>query len=348
MFESRSDDEFGRGLQAMLRGCPEIVVLDNVTRRLDAPALAGTITTGEVSARIVGTSDNCTVAIDCLLLIPANNPTLPPDMQRRVVPIWLEAPGERPEQRRGFRYPNLREFIRENRSLLQTCCVAVIQDWVSAGRPLSNTHLGGFESWAAVMGGILENAGISGLLQNLERFRDRFDAEAPWRAFLDLWAERLGDQAATVGDQLLDLADQVGLDLGTDDSRGLQIRLGKMLHHYRDRRVRACCGPSRQEEKQRPNLVLGGCSQRPRMPGLRVRGSFGLGDVESQLQSQGPPALAQAAPGPRAGRRRLDRESAFRRSTEPEVRTASLQGAGIGGESRQRSRSLRHALLHAS
>ena len=49
--------------------------------------------------------------------------------------------------------------------------------WLAAGRPPGKRILGSFESWAAVVGGILEHAGVPGFLQDTEQLYEAADVD---------------------------------------------------------------------------------------------------------------------------------------------------------------------------
>jgi hypothetical protein len=50
--------------------------------------------------------------------------------------------------------------------------------WMAAGRPRGPQTLGSFESWAAIIGGVLDVAGVRGFLENQHAAYDEADAEA--------------------------------------------------------------------------------------------------------------------------------------------------------------------------
>ncbi|RWQ39714.1 MAG: hypothetical protein EOS82_32280 [Mesorhizobium sp.] len=54
----------------------------------------------------------------------------------------------------------------------------LVQNWIAKGRKRSEIHLASYEDFAAVMGGILDAAGIEGFLANLAAFRASAKIEA--------------------------------------------------------------------------------------------------------------------------------------------------------------------------
>jgi hypothetical protein len=100
--------------------------------------------------------------------------------------------------------------------------------------------LGMYEAWAEVIGGILEVAGVSGLLANLQQFRAaRSDQVAEWRAFVTAWWQRYADRKVGVEDLFTLVVGEKLLDsvLGDKGERSQRIRLGKALAQTVDRVV---------------------------------------------------------------------------------------------------------------
>src|SRR5262249_23649968 len=71
--------------------------------------------------------------------------------------------------------------------------------WQAEGSPRFNAvSLGSFESWAGVVGGILDVAGIPGFLGNLEElYRDTDSEGQEWREFVAAWWGAFQDRPVT-------------------------------------------------------------------------------------------------------------------------------------------------------
>ena len=93
-------------------------------------------------------------------------------MTRRTVRIRLDSGREHPEEREGFRYPDLRAWARAHRGELIWAALTLARAWETQGRPAGpQKPLGSFEQWTHVIGGILHVAGIEGLLENAAELR---------------------------------------------------------------------------------------------------------------------------------------------------------------------------------
>jgi hypothetical protein len=70
--------------------------------------------------------------------------------------------GPQPELRRDFKIPDLRAAVIERRCEIVRALLTLVQAWLRAGQPRWNLPFASFESWAAVMSGILAAAGVEG------------------------------------------------------------------------------------------------------------------------------------------------------------------------------------------
>jgi hypothetical protein len=68
-----------------------------------------------------------------------------------------------------------------------------VKKWIAEGRPQADVVLGGYEDYAAVVGGILQAVGIEGFLENATELYDQLDLERQaWVEFFHTWAETYG------------------------------------------------------------------------------------------------------------------------------------------------------------
>jgi len=222
--------EWRRTLFAVLRERPRVILIDNADGQVTSATLAAAITAGQIDDRRVGSSELESAPTDCVSCLSGNNTTFSKALARRVIPIRLNARMEHPDQRSQFKHPDLEGWVKANHGRLIWACMTIIQAWVTAGRPAGPRKLGGFESWAAVIGGILEVAGIEGFLDNLAAHRAESDRESQvWRAFVRDWWGQFRGEDVSAGD-LLPLG--IELDLGDGDDRSRTTRLGKKLSEH--------------------------------------------------------------------------------------------------------------------
>jgi hypothetical protein len=128
--------------------------------------------------------------------------------------------------------------VKANRGQLVAAALTLCQAWVAAGRPDGKEVLGMFDSWAAVIGGILCAAGVPGLLTNAKKFRQSFaDQQSEWREFISLWWQRHGQNLVGVKDlfEWVESEQLLGQILDSENPRGRQTQLGKQLRKMRGR-----------------------------------------------------------------------------------------------------------------
>jgi hypothetical protein len=237
MTEGRDEDEWRKRMHAKLTSGAAIIHLDNVRHRLDTSQLASALTADVWADRALGRSEMVRVPVRCLWMATGNNVSLSAEIARRTVSIRLDARSDRPWLRDGFRHPDLRGWVLDQRGDLIWAALTLWRAWVSEGRPTGGGRLGMFESWAAVMGGVLEVAGVPGFLGNLPALYDSADEEGRvWRRLVGAWWEEHGSRPVGVAD-LWTLVQGADLDLGLGDGseRSQRTRLGKRIGEMRDR-----------------------------------------------------------------------------------------------------------------
>ena len=120
-------------------------------------------------------------------------------MARRSYWIRLNAGTARPWLREGFRHPDLKAWVTENRADLLTCLFVMVKAWILAGsEKWTGSKLGSFEEWSATIGGILHFASIDGFLDNATDLYDSADQDvSQWDIFLGIWQSLERNDAIT-------------------------------------------------------------------------------------------------------------------------------------------------------
>ena len=191
---------------------------------------------------------------------------------------------ERPWQRSGFRHPDLMVWVRANRARLVAACLTLGRAWIAAGRPRGTRTIGSYESWAQIMGGVLEVAGIEGFLGNIDEMMEASDSEgAVWRSFVSAWWDRFGTAEVGTGD-LFDLAGQLraaaaaGIgqrEIATHPARqGARARCATACSTSTASRCASSCSASRIRPSGGSSVSEGGDRRGPVCS--TSRGTFGL------------------------------------------------------------------------
>ena len=121
--------------------------------------LASATTAGLFTDRILGISETRSVEVNSTFVISgiSVDTLISEELHKRMIYIRLLENDKSPDQ---FKQRYLIDHIFESRPLLMSACMTLIQDWIDAGRADGSQYLNRFERWSAVIGGILENAGI--------------------------------------------------------------------------------------------------------------------------------------------------------------------------------------------
>jgi hypothetical protein len=239
--QANNDEEWRKRITACLREGKGAIFIGNITKPLDSGVVALALTTHTWSDRVLGKNEMFQLPVRCIWVTTGNNPTVSTEIARRSIRIRLDAGVERPWERKDFKYPNLRGWADGHRTQLVRAALILIRAWVVAGMPRWNAKsLGSYEQWSAVMGGILENAGIEGFLDNLEEFYEVADVEgACWEEFVGRWWEAYEAKAVSVAD-LVEIAQETGIQVNGATSSAQRVSLGMQLTKRRDQVIAGC------------------------------------------------------------------------------------------------------------
>lgn len=212
-----SDEELEKKVSATLMAGNTVVVFDNVEGMIKSPTLAAVLTADSWQGRVLGRSEVVVVPNRATWAATGNNIDVGGDLARRCYRIRLDARQAQPWLRTGWKHADLEGWALTNRSRLLHALCTIVRSWWVAGKPPATElpAMGGYSAWVRCVGGILEHAGVGHFLANLAEFHATADREAQaWEAFLTAWADRLGEQAVTVGELIARMADvQFGYQL---------------------------------------------------------------------------------------------------------------------------------------
>lgn len=237
--ENPDNNHFRSEVFSVLRNAPSSLMIDNVRSNLEQDWLHGLITARETDYRLLGVSQTVKVASPPQWLVTANNPTLHPEMLRRVFPVRLDPQHEMPWRRSTdeFRIPNLLRWIEENRKeILRNIYTCVIY-WLQTGQQRGKRVLGSFREWSEVLGGIVESCGLEGFLANLDDETESVDLRTiQMRELFKIWNSRRGKEWITAAEASgIALGNDLFVDMLADKTPGGQARsMGRLLASERD------------------------------------------------------------------------------------------------------------------
>lgn len=249
MAVSAEDDEMRKRITTIAVTGLRLVLLDNVDSRVKGGALGGSaldavLTCEEWQDRMLGGNRMATLPMRTLWLATGNNVAIRGDLLRRVVPVRLLSPVERPEERTGFRIPRLLDTVRRERARLLGAAITAVRAWFLAGRPPQPLPpLGSFEAWSDVVRSAIVWAGYIDPCIGRANLREQADPElagvaellSTWRAAFPLDALTAAQVCLRADGDLRDALVEVAGRNGQPSSRSL----GLLLRSYRDRVV---CG----------------------------------------------------------------------------------------------------------
>lgn len=164
--------------------------------------LARALTAPTWSDRILGSNNIVEVPNQATWLAMGNNVRVEGDIARRVYPINLRPNTPNPHLRtdKDFRHPNFLGYTWENRSKILTALLTLVRAWFAADRPAPRkpVSFGSFEIFERTIGGILENAGIYGFLDNRTDFSSESSFEMKhWEDHLSWLYDTFGEEKFT-------------------------------------------------------------------------------------------------------------------------------------------------------
>lgn len=186
------DAELRKAITAVLADPAGTIIFDNLPEgtTVDSAVLAHLITERSWADRLLGKNATAVFANDRVWTATGNNLRLGGDMRTRSVLIGLDPDMPDPENRSGFKIPNLDLWILDpaNQRIVLRHLLILVLDWTQHGAPRQKgITMRQFTLWAEALGGFLDHHGIPGFLTNIETVRDIDDEEAMWTAFYVQW-----------------------------------------------------------------------------------------------------------------------------------------------------------------
>ena len=149
MANPKDDDEARKRITALALAGDTLCLIDNIVGGLGCASLDAALTGTSWKDRILGRTEIVELPLLVTWSATGNNVVLHADTSRRVAHIRLDSRLENPEEREGFRYPNLKAYVREHRPKLLADVLTILAAFCRAGRPQQKLPTwGSFEGWS--------------------------------------------------------------------------------------------------------------------------------------------------------------------------------------------------------
>jgi hypothetical protein len=190
-YNPRDTAEWQKRVTAFVKAAAPVNVLDNVNGEFGDETLEALLTSSTWSDRILGASDAPEMPIVSTWLATGNNIEPRGDTVRRVLMVRIEVTTDRPQERSGFRFPDIEAHVAETRAELLGAALTILRAYHCAGRPsLSLPAWGGFTAWSLLVRQALVWAGC---VDPFETQRQIFsDLNEDDHEAHDLWLEAVG------------------------------------------------------------------------------------------------------------------------------------------------------------
>lgn len=138
-----------------------VVCWDNVTGRLGGKSLCIALTEPVWTDRVLGASKQWSGPMRITFYATANNVELGADMDRRVVHVRLNPGIERPEERTGWKYPDVLSHAQTDQPRFTAAALTVLKAYLTSGVRVGFSPWGSYESWSEIVIGALVWAGLT-------------------------------------------------------------------------------------------------------------------------------------------------------------------------------------------
>jgi hypothetical protein len=236
------DREMKKAITAIAIEAIPAVMLDNIAGRLGGASLDAVLTSTVWSDRILGESRTTgDLPMKTIWTATGNNLVYGGDLGRRVLPMRLTTPEEKPEDRTEFRHKDLFGWIEQNRARLAVAALTILRAYILAGKPDQGGSWGSFESWHRVIRGAVYWVGWADPMDTRASIEDSDDTASLLRLLIqglneaDPWkagktTKELGDLSANDG-EYPSLAEAVSMVCGNKfDARRFSNKIKQFVN----------------------------------------------------------------------------------------------------------------------
>jgi hypothetical protein len=149
---THDEDELRKRITSLAMSGERLVLFDNIDGKFGNATLDAALTGTSWEDRILGVNRMAKSPLYMTWYATGNNVQIAADTARRVCHIRLESPDERPEEREGFRHPDLLAWVGSHRTELLRAALTILRAYVVAGRPdMKLPAWGSFDGWSRLV-----------------------------------------------------------------------------------------------------------------------------------------------------------------------------------------------------
>lgn len=206
--QPEADDEERKLITSMAMAGRRLVLIDNVTRPVGSGALEALLTTTRWSDRVLGVMKMWEGDINACWLLTGNNVQFrKKDTIRRVVHVRLQSKVETPEARGGWRHPDLKAWVRQNRGRLVAACLTILRAHALCGGPAGLVPWGSFEGWSNTVRSAVVWLGEEDPAATRDELAEAADSEtAALKGLLERWNHHQDPETGLLCKKVLEIA----------------------------------------------------------------------------------------------------------------------------------------------
>jgi hypothetical protein len=179
MSNPRSDEEARKKITSLAIYGDNLVLIDNIDGFLGCSSLDQALTGTTWKDRILGRSEMVELPLNMTWFGTGNNVVLKADTSRRVAHIRMVSPLEKPEEREGFKHPDIKDHVLKNREELLTAALTLLRGYFAAGKPgMKLMPWGSFENWSNIVRSTVVWTGLPDPGETREELANESDIES--------------------------------------------------------------------------------------------------------------------------------------------------------------------------
>jgi hypothetical protein len=230
---TENEEELRKRITALAIAGDRMILFDNLEGKFGNATLNAALTATAWKDRVLGHSRIVEVPLMASWYATGNNASVNEETLRRCCHVLLMSELEHPEERTGFRYPQLLEWVGRERPRLLTAALTILRGYHVAGRPDQNlTPWGGFGPWSRLVRSAIVWAGLPDPGETRRELRDRAgDTGAAHAQLLRAWERLDPDRQGITATEMIRMVYREragGFSSGKPEEKGKEAALKDM------------------------------------------------------------------------------------------------------------------------